>query len=244
MVKARKSTARVRDSEQLRRLVYEPSDLSQYPFRDRFVIRAADLFFFLLISIICRTVRWKVVGMENLEAILDGGHRAIYSFWHSCIFSATWFWRNRGIVVMSSKSRDGELTGRFIKRFGYGTARGSSSRGAGRALTQMASCLENGIDVAFTLDGPRGPAFTAKPGAVTLARHTGQAILPFHINAAKYFELPTWDRMRIPLPFTQSVVAIGPAMYVSRGASPEDVASKQNELQSTLEQLRSDCERI
>src|SRR5262249_49499355 len=159
--------------EQLRRVVYEMSDLSQYRARDRFLIRTADLFFYSLIFLICKTVRWEVVGIENLEDILLSGHRAIYSFWHSCIFSATWFWRDRGIVVMASGSRDGELTGRFIRRFGYGTARGSSSRGAGRALSEMSACLENGIDVGFTLDGPRGPAFTAKPGAVTLARHTG-----------------------------------------------------------------------
>src|SRR5215475_7266199 len=244
MVNARRSAARVRDLDELRRLVYEVGDLSHYRTRDRLLIRFADLFFYLLIFLICRTVRWRVVGIENLEQIFSSGHRAIYSFWHSCIFSATWFWRDRGIVVMSSRSRDGELTGRFIRRFGYGTARGSSSRGAGRALTEMAACLENGIDVGFTLDGPRGPAFTAKPGAVTLARHTGHAILPFHINSKKYLELPTWDRMRIPLPFTRSVVAIAAPIYVSRDSSPEVVALKQSELQASLDRLRRECENI
>ena len=88
-----------------------------------------------------------------------------------CIFNATWFWRKRGIVVMSSTSRDAEYTARFIKRFGYGTARGSATRGGQRALSEMAACLLNGMDAGFTIDGPRGPAYLAKPGAVTLARH-------------------------------------------------------------------------
>jgi len=229
---------RAGDLVQLRRSVYELGDLSAYRFVDRVKIRFADLFFYLLIRIICGTLRWEVEGMEHLDQILSSGHRAIYTFWHSGIFSATWFWRKRGIVVMSSQSRDGEFTGRFIKRFGYGAARGSSSKGAGRALAEMASCLENSIDVAFTIDGPRGPAFVAKTGAVTIARHTGQAILPFHITPTRGLELPTWDGMQIPLPFSRACVWIAAPIYVPRDASPEMVAAKQAELQSALDQLR------
>ena len=108
---------------------------------------------------------------------------------------------------MSSRSRDAEYVGRFIKRFGYGTARGSATRGGGRALAEMAECLSNDIHVGFTIDGPRGPAYVAKPGAVTLARHTGQAILAFHIAVRRAIELPSWDRLQIPLPFTRAVRA-------------------------------------
>ena len=128
----------------------------------------------------------------------------------------TWFWRKRGIVVMSSRSRDAEYVGRFIKRFGYGTARGSATRGGGRALAEMAECLSNDMDVGFTINGPRGPAYVAKPGAVTLARHTGQAILPFHIAARRYVELPSWDRLQIPLPFTRAVAIVAEPIYVAR----------------------------
>jgi lysophospholipid acyltransferase (LPLAT)-like uncharacterized protein len=157
--------------------------------------------------------------MEHLEQALAGGHRVVFTSWHCCIFCATWFWRNRGIVVMSSWSRDGEFTGRVIKRFGFGTARGSSSRGSGRALAEMATCLDYGIDVGFTIDGPRGPAYVAKDGAVTLAKHTGQAILPFHIATRKYLTIPSWDRMEIPQPFSRVVTLIAPTILVRRDAS-------------------------
>jgi lysophospholipid acyltransferase (LPLAT)-like uncharacterized protein len=106
----------------------------------------------------------------------------------------------------------------------------------------MSTCLKNGIDVAFTIDGPRGPAFVAKSGAVTLARHTGHAILPFHIAPARYLELKTWDRMRIPRPFTRAFVGIGAPIYVPRDASQELIASKQEELQSSLDRLRDELE--
>ena len=143
---------------------------------------------------------------------------------------------------MSSVSRDAEYTGRVIKRFGYGTARGSATRGGGRGLAEMAHCLDNGIEVAFTIDGPRGPAYVAKPGAVTLARHTGQPILPFHIAASSYIELPSWDRLQIPLPFTRAASFIGAPIYVPRDAASEDIAAKQAALQSALEGLRRDAE--
>jgi lysophospholipid acyltransferase (LPLAT)-like uncharacterized protein len=209
--------------------------------RDRWIIRAAGIGFYLLIRVVCSTLRWEVRGREHLESVLYGGHRPIFTSWHVCIFSATWFWRNRSIVVMSSNSRDAEYTARVIKRFGYGAVRGSSTRGGRRALAEMAECLENGMEVGFTIDGPRGPAFVAKPGAVTLARHTAQAILPFHISAKRYIELPSWDRLQIPVPFTRAIVLIAEPIYVPGGSSAEEVMGKQAAVQTALDSLRRDA---
>ena len=230
------------DIEELRNRVYSFSDLSHYRTRDRLIIHAADLVFYSLIRMICSTLRWEARGREHLDTVEASGHRPIFTFWHTCIISATWFWRNRGIVVMSSVSRDAEYTGRVIKRFGYGTARGSATRGGGRGLAEMAHCLDNGMEVGFSIDGPRGPAFVAKPGAVTLARHTGQAILPFHIAASSYIEFPSWDRLQIPLPFAQAASFIGEPIYVSRDATNQEIAAKQAALQASLEDLRRDAE--
>ena len=230
------------DLQSLQNLVYSFSDLSHYGARDKLMIRAADLFLYSLIRVFCSTLRWEVVGREHLDAVLASGHRPIFTFWHVCIVSATWFWRNRGIVVMSSVSRDAEYTGRVIKRFGYGAARGSATRGGGRALAEMAQCLDSGMEVGFTIDGPRGPAYVAKPGAVTLARHTGHAILPFHIGASSYIEVPSWDRFQIPLPFTRAVCFIGEPIYVPRRATSEEITAKQTALQSALDRLRGQAE--
>ncbi|HWO00903.1 MAG TPA: lysophospholipid acyltransferase family protein [Blastocatellia bacterium] len=228
--------------DQLRRRVYAFDDLSSFTTRDRLIIRVADLCFYFLIRVICSTLQWDVRGYEHLDSINDSGKRGIFTFWHSCIFSATWFWRNRGIVVMSSMSRDAEFTARLIKRFGYGTARGSATRGSGRALADMADCLDNGMEVAFTIDGPRGPAYVAKPGAVTLARHAGQAILPFHIAVRRHIKLPSWDGLKIPLPFTRAVTLIDEPIYVSREATSDEISSAQATLQSALDKLRAEAE--
>ena len=230
------------NTDSLRERVYGLSDVSNYSPRDRLIIESADLIFSSSIRAICSTLRWEVRGREHLNQILASGHHPIFTFWHECIFSATFFWRNRGIVVMSSASRDAEYTGRVIKRFGYGTARGSSTRGGGRALAEMAHCLDCGMEVAFTIDGPRGPARVAKSGAVTLARHSGQAILPFHIALSKYLELPSWDRLQIPVPFCRAAALIAEPIYVARDTTAEEVTTKQTTLQAALDRLREDGE--
>jgi lysophospholipid acyltransferase (LPLAT)-like uncharacterized protein len=237
------SRGKADDVETLRDRVYSVSDISHYRIVDKLIIRAADLLLYGVIRVLCSTLRWEVYGRENLDRVLAGGHRPILTFWHVGIVSATWFWRNRGIVVMSSVSRDAEYTGRVIKRFGYGTARGSATRGGGRALSEMARCLANGMEVAFTIDGPRGPAYVAKPGAVTLARHSAHPILPFHIAVKSCVELPSWDRLQIPLPFTKAACFIGQPIYVARDETSEEVSAKQVTLQSILDNLRGEGER-
>src|SRR3970282_2219674 len=102
-----------------------------------------------LIGLIGRSLRWEVVGQKNWEAIFSSGRRAIYTFWHRCIFSATWFWRKRGIVVMTSQNFDGEYIARIIRGHGYGAARGSGSRGGLRALGGMGLYLLRGGTAGF-----------------------------------------------------------------------------------------------
>src|SRR5262249_23902527 len=133
----RRGSSGSRPADELRNRVYSFSDLAGYGWRTRFVIRCADLLFYLAILMFGSTIRWEVRGYDHLTSVYERGRRAIFTFWHPCIFPATWFWRKRGIVVMSSRSRDGEYIARFIQRFGYGAARGSSSKGAGRALAEM-----------------------------------------------------------------------------------------------------------
>src|SRR5215213_4121365 len=116
---------------------YRFADLSAYPFKKRLMIRAADLIFYVLIRLIGRTTRFEVEGWEHWEAASRPPSIPIYTFWHNRVFLATYFWRRRRIVVMTSQSFDGEYIARFIQRFGYGTARGSSTRGGVGAVVEM-----------------------------------------------------------------------------------------------------------
>jgi hypothetical protein len=204
----------------------------------RFLFWIVALSGYWIIRILGKTVRWEVEGWENHRAIEQAGNKMIYTCWHGRIFLATYFWRNRGIVVMTSRNRDGEYIARVIRRFGYGAARGSSSRGGRRALAEMIREVRKNKDVGFTIDGPRGPRYVAKPGAVWIASKTGSAIFPFHISAEKTWTLRSWDQFLIPKPFTRARVLMAPPIYVKPDASEQEVAEAQTLLQKVLDEMR------
>src|SRR6266550_7599517 len=194
---------------------YSLAKLSSYSFKDRLLIRAADLAFFLLIKLIGKTIKFEVDGWENWEAAARDNHIPIYTFWHNRVFLATYFWQRRGIVVMTSRSFDGEYIARFIQRFGYGAARGSSTRGATGAVVEMVRLMRAGCPTAFTIDGPKGPRYVAKMGAALLAKKTGHPILPFTITADRFWEVKkSWDGFQTPKPFTRAIVGIAPPIFV------------------------------
>jgi len=195
-----------------------------------------------LVSLVGRTIRWESQGDEYLDHIYQAGKRAIFTFWHGRIFPATYYWRNRGIVVMTSQNYDGEYIARCIQKQGYGAARGSSSRGGLKALAEMADSLRKGYDVAFTVDGPRGPRYQVKPGPVLLARKTGDPIFCFHISLEKKIQLNSWDQAQIPLPYTRAMVFKAPPIYVSRHADEKEVREKIDEVQRILDQMRAQGE--
>jgi len=222
---------------------YTFANLSSYSLKDRLLIRGADLVFFLLIKLIGRTIKFEIEGWDNWEAASRDGMIPIYTFWHNRVFLATYFWRRRGIVVMTSQSFDGEYIARFIQRFGYGAARGSSTRGATGAIVEMVRLMRTGCPTAFTIDGPKGPRYVAKMGAVLLAKKTGNPILPFTITARKSWEAKkSWDGFQTPKPFTRARVDIARPIYVPSDATDEVLEAKRDELQGALDQINQQGE--
>ncbi len=187
-----------------------------------------------LIRLLARTWRIRVEGGGPLAAADAAGRPLIFAFWHGRILHGIACFRDRGIVVITSENFDGEWIARIIRRFGFGTARGSSSRGAVKALVQLRRDMAAGRSTAFTVDGPRGPRRVAQPGAVWLARSSGHLILPFHAEANRHWTLRSWDRTQIPKPFALITLCIGEPMAVAPDA---DVDVALAGLQATLEAL-------
>lgn len=216
---------------------YAFANLSAYPPKKRFLIRAADLGFFVLIRLIGLTVRFDIAGWENWEAASHDGGLPIYTVWHNRVFLATYFWRRRRIVIMTSQSFDGEYIARFIQRFGFGAARGSSTRGGVGAIVEMARLMRAGCPTGFTIDGPKGPKYVAKMGAVLLAKKTGQPILPFTITASRIWTArKSWDQFQVPLPFSRARLDIAAPIYVSADADEAELLAKRDELQQMLDE--------
>jgi len=230
-----------RNSEKLR-AIYSFANLSNYSFKERLLIRAADLGFYLLIRLLGATTKFEVEGWDNHDAVTESGKLPIYVFWHERIMMTTYWWRNRKIVVLTSQSRDGEYIARFIQRFGYGAVRGSSTRGAVGAVLQMARLMRAGCTVCFVLDGPRGPRRVAKPGPALLAKRSGHPILPVTMALKKHWTLPTWDHFQVPKPFTRAKVFVAAPIYVAADADDEEMERKRCEVQCVLDELTERAE--
>ena len=192
-----------------------------------------------LINALGQTLRWRVEGREHLDAVTASGRQPIMAFWHGRILPATFYFRRRGIIVITSENFDGEWIARIIDRFGYGTARGSTSRGGLKALLRLKRDMEAGKSAAFTIDGPRGPARVAQPGAIWLAKSTGNPVVPFHAEASRHWTLSSWDETQIPKPFTTVALAIGEPLSVPADASDARVEEERLRLESRLRSLEA-----
>jgi lysophospholipid acyltransferase (LPLAT)-like uncharacterized protein len=193
-----------------------------------------------LLRLLAATLGWRVEGEERLREPGQDGCRGIHAFWHGRILPCMLHFRDRGIVVITSENYDGEWIARIIKRFGYGTARGSSSRGARKALLQLVKDAKT-HPTAFTVDGPRGPARVAQPGAVWLSKATGNPVIPFHAETTAHWSLKSWDQTQIPKPFATVVLVIGEPFIVPRDADDAVLEQYRLRLEEEIRKAERRC---
>jgi len=190
-----------------------------------------------LVVLFSCTLRVKFSYEDGSIRGLHEIHPGIFPFWHRCVFPAIWIFRKRSLAVMTSRSLDGEYIARVIERFGYVAIRGSSSRGGSRALLEMQTFVEAGGGVAFTIDGPRGPRYVAKRGPVLLSKATGVPITPFYVAVSRKWELNSWDRFVIPVPFSRALVRVAKQVAVPADADDAVMEMCYREMQSALERI-------
>jgi lysophospholipid acyltransferase (LPLAT)-like uncharacterized protein len=191
-----------------------------------------------LIAALSATYRWMPDGAGHLDEVVRAGRQPILALWHGRILPAIPFFRNRGVVAITSENFDGEWIARIMRRFGYAAARGSTSRGAKRALLQMKRDMAAGKWTAFTVDGPRGPAYRAQSGAVWLAKATGNPVVAFHIEAERYWTANSWDRAQVPKPWSRLAVVIDEPLYVHEDADEAAIECARVELERRFARLQ------
>lgn len=173
----------------------------------------------ILVWVWLRTLRLRVIDRTT-----ESDRPWILAFFHGTQVALLGWKRRRRTAVMVSWSRDGELQTGVMRVNGMHVVRGSSSRGGARALAAIVRALRAApLDVAFAVDGPRGPRGVTQPGALACARHVGGVLIPMGSAAspAKVL-LRAWDRMVLPLPFARAVVVLGPQLPAT--ASPEELS--------------------
>lgn len=206
----------------------------KFTLRERLLLWMIEWAGYLVIRLLCSSMHFAV-SWEDGSPKSFAERPFVYSFWHNCMIPAMYWCRDLNVRVMSSDSFDGEYTGRIMQKFGFVKVRGSSSKGAIRALLGMRRALEEGWTVAFTIDGPKGPRHVAKPGPVTLSRSTGAPMVVFYIAIDRAWILNTWDRAMIPKPFSRAFVRVSRPIRVPADGDQEQY---HRELQAALDRVR------
>jgi lysophospholipid acyltransferase (LPLAT)-like uncharacterized protein len=179
---------------------------------------------------------WRIreVNREPGQRIRDGGKPVILTLWHGEMLALLWNHRHEGITVLISEHGDGEIIARVAKALGCRTVRGSTSRGAGRALLGTSRTVQEGGTVAFTPDGPRGPARKFAPGALIVAQRTGAPIVAMRVFARRCWQLGSWDRFMIPKPFARISIAYSDPAYID-APTPRDAVLQVSRFDSLME---------
>jgi hypothetical protein len=185
----------------------------------------------------------RVHNRRVLDEVIRGGGPFVGVCWHKDFLFVLDYFRGCRIVVMVSRSRDGELVSRTLHRLGYRTVRGSSSAGGHEALRELVAHVRDGWGSAIVADGPRGPARSAKIGCVLAGRDTGAPLVTLGADAAPCWRLPNWDGTLIPRPFGRIAVALGEPILVPAASSREDCEAIRSRVDARMAELEATCRR-
>ena len=184
-----------------------------------------------------RTLHVERTGHHHVMRLRQEGTPVIFVFWHGRLLPLIHVHRHDGIVVLVSEHRDGEYLARLLHHFGFGTVRGSSTRGGVRGLKGLVRAARRGLDLAITPDGPRGPNRELKLGALAAARMTGLPLVPVGVGVTSAWRIGSWDELLVPKPFSTVRVAYGRPSFVPRHAGQAETDEVIGSLRSELNQL-------
>jgi lysophospholipid acyltransferase (LPLAT)-like uncharacterized protein len=210
----------------------------------RVVLAVVPAVMALLLRALGATMRYETIvepgGFEQRKDSAPG----IYCFWHRSLLGAAHYYRNWRIAILISRSYDGELIARTVEKLGFTAVRGSSSRGGSAALLAARDEFRKGSNVAFTADGPRGPVYKAKPGAVRLAQMTGAGYVgAFYVHPVSAWKLKSWDEFLIPKPFSRAVVSFARVVPIPAELDEAELEAKRAEVEAAVERARLAAER-
>lgn len=197
----------------------------------------------LVLGALFRTVRFESSGEEHFRPLVEAGRPFIFVLWHGRLLPLAYRHRGEGHVGLVSRSEDGEYIARVLEGWGFGTVRGSSSRGGSAALRELVRHLRAGRTLALTPDGPRGPRQRMKLGALVAAQLANVPLVPVAAGARRAWWFEGWDRFLVPKPFARVRIAYGPPHEVPRTADPEELQERALRLEAELNRLLDEVDR-
>ncbi len=201
--------------------------------------RAAVRFGALLVKALCATLRYRLIDEAGF---LNGvPHPVVMLIWHNRILGMPTLFRRKyprrkGVLVLTSASRDGAYLEAFVREFRMGSVRGSTSRRGGPALLDLVRKLEAGYDLCITPDGPRGPRYSLSPGAILLAQRCGVPLLPFLVEYDRFWRLKSWDGFFIPKPFSAVTITLLPLIEIPQTVDEEAFEAQRRKVEEAMTQ--------
>jgi len=195
----------------------------KYGWGDRLLFWASGILGVLILGLLFCTIRTRVKGEDNrIRARKLGPGPLAFALWHNRLLGPCWHNRGEGVCVLSSQHRDSEYIVRIVRRLGFHSVRGSATRGGARGMLAILRAMREGHDLALTVDGPRGPAGVVKPGVIYAASRSGCPLLPSAVGYSSFWSLRSWDRLRIPRPFSSMTVVYGEPILIPADLSGAD----------------------
>ena len=187
-----------------------------------------------LITLYCKTWRYKFHGKVKFTDRTVLGTPSVVVLWHDQLLPLTFSWCGKDIGTIASQSKDGDIITELLHKWGYTVARGSSTRGGARALIGGKKILSGGMDLAITVDGPRGPRHVVKSGAIVIAKMVNAPLQPVLMSCKHYIRFKSWDKFILPLPFVRVDVYFPPHVILSQDNSDEAVENDRQMLEQMM----------
>ena len=191
-------------------------------------------------TLIGKTMRYRLIGRERIDMSVP----AIYLMWHGRTFVPGQFYRGKGMCVIISHSRDGEMQNRIFQRLGYNVIRGSTGRGGERALVTSIRMLRAGGSIAITPDGPRGPSGVVQAGVMFMARKSGLPLVPIGSSARRRILFRSWDRYLVPWPFSLVSIVAGDRFLVPADADDAEIEAIRLRVEAEMHRVQAEAEQV
>lgn len=198
------------------------------------------------IGLVFKTCRWTFKGRQEIQPYWDHKKPLISAFWHGRMLLMPCAWQcPHPFSMLISNHTDGKIIAQSVKYYGIQTIAGSKSRGGTQALRRILKCLKNGHSIGVTPDGPRGPREVVSQGIVAMARLSGVPVMPCTYAIGHSVVVPSWDRFRVPLPFSRGVLIWGkPLNPPSPQSTPEDLEAFRQTLEKALKTLGAQADAL
>lgn len=213
-------------------------------FQNFLVFHIAVPLIIFIFKLIGKTFKFKETGKFDVSPYNpDKKENYVFGFWHSQLIGFIYFYQNFKIASIASLHRDGEIAAIAAEKFGIKIVRGSSTRGGFKAFMQLKNYIENGYDIAITVDGPKGPARTVNDGILYMAKITGKKIVPACFVCNKKIRLKSWDKLIIPLPFSNGFFAFGQPISIPPDIDDKELEKFRKILKQELDEINKNCEK-